>query len=75
MTHYRQLTYMRFINKGAFFNLKMVCNNGDVQAMKLMDKGPFEIIKVNEDTSRVIIKFCVPGETLERTIDFTFLNY
>ena len=48
---------MRFINKGAFFNFKMVCNNGDVQAMRLMDKGPYEVKKVNEDTSRVIIKF------------------
>jgi hypothetical protein len=66
---------MRFVNKGAFFNLKMVCNNGDVQAMKLMEQGPFEITKVTEDTSRIIIKFIVPGETLLRTIDFTYLNY
>jgi hypothetical protein len=40
-----------------------------------MDKGPLEVIKVNEDTSRVIIKFKLPGETLDRVIDFTFLNY
>lgn len=75
MKNYKNLEFMRFINKGAYFNLKMVCNNGDVQAMKLTENGPFEVKKVNEDTTRVIIRFKVPGETLLRTIDFTFLNY
>jgi len=41
--------------------------------MKLMDQGPFEITKVTEDTSRIVIKFVVPGETQQRTIDFTYL--
>ncbi len=73
--HFKQLEYMRFINKGAFFNFKMVCNNGDIQALRLMEKGPLEVTKVNEDTSRVVIKFKLPGESLDRVIDFTFLNY
>ena len=74
IVHYKELQHMRFINKGAFFNMKMVCNNGDVQALKIFEK-PLEISKVNEETSRVIIRFVVPGETMLRTIDFTFLNY
>ena len=67
---------MKFINKGAFFNFKMVMNNGDVQAMKILDSSkPIDISKVNEDTSRFKVCFVVPGETLQRSIDFTFLNY
>ena len=73
--YYKQLAYMRFINKGAFFNFKLVCNNTDVQSLRLLENGPNEVIKVNEDTSRIILKFTVPGESLERTVDFTFLNY
>ena len=74
ITHYKQLTMMRFINKGAFFNFKMVQNNGDVMALKVFE-GASEVIRVNEDTSRIIRKFQVPGEDTLRTIDFTFLNY
>ena len=76
LCHYRQLSVMKFINKGAFFNFKMVMNNGDVQAMKILDSSkPIDISKVNEDTSRFKVCFVVPGETLQRSIDFTFLNY
>lgn len=56
MAHYKQLTHMRFINKGAFFNLKMVTNNSEIQAMKILE-NPLELIKVNDDTSRVKLKF------------------
>eukprot|EP00347_Sterkiella_histriomuscorum_P022153 403331492 len=74
MQHYKQLTRMVFINKGAFFNLKMVMNNTEVQALNIIDK-PLQISKVTDDTSRIHIKFTLPEESLQRTIDFTFLNY
>ncbi|TNV84272.1 hypothetical protein FGO68_gene17555 [Halteria grandinella] len=93
LRNYPKLAFMRFINRGAYFNLKMVQNNGDVQSMRIFEqpqstrlsgnseqnsngyKNTVTISKVNTDTSRAVMKFKVPDEDLERTIDFSYLNY
>lgn len=49
-------------------------HNPDIQNLNIFENG-YDIQKVNEDTSRIIIKFTLEDEDMERTIDFTFLNY
>lgn len=35
----------------------------------------YELHKINDDTTRIVIKFRMPGEDFDRIIDFTFLKY
>ena len=71
---YPNLRHIRLINKGAFFNPKMLLTNVEMKEMGIFKQG-YKLEKVSEDTSRLIVKFTVDGEKMERMLDFTFLNY
>ena len=71
---YKNLKIIRLINKGAFFNLKLLMGNEKIKALGIFNKG-YTVDKIKDDSSKLLLKFKLIGEPLERTLELTFLNY
>ena len=63
LDYYKDLKVIRLINKGAFFNTKLLMGNEKIKAMGIFNKG-YTVEKIKEDSSKLLLKFNLIGEPL-----------
>ena len=74
LTLFKKLAKIRLINKGAFFNIKLLTKSKELNELGIWKDG-YTLKKVTEDTSKMRVEFKLPFEDLERTLELTFFNY
>jgi len=67
---FKQLSYIRILNRNVFFNMEGVMRNFEIKTNKIFEKS--KIIRHEQNRRQVNSKFTLPGEKLERHLEFWY---